>query len=72
MIGWVPEVVDMLDDDHSFEGTRVTMGASEIKQRHVDKLNNVDKWWASWSMTEVLMPGMICVNSLVMNPYDGY
>ena len=72
MIGWVPEVVDMLDDDHSFEGTRVTMGASEIKQRHVDKLNNVDKWWASWSMTEVLMPGMIGVNSLVMKPYDGY
>ena len=23
-------------------------------------------------MTEVLMPGMIGVNSLVMKPYDGY
>ena len=44
----------MLDDDHSFEGTRVTMGYS--------RLNNV-MWinlitWTSggsWSMTEVLI-----------------
>ena len=26
----------------------------------------------SWSMTEVLITGMIGVNSLVMKPYDGY
>ena len=34
MIGWIPEIVDMLDDDHSFEGTRVTMGGDV-------RLNNV-------------------------------
>jgi long-subunit acyl-CoA synthetase (AMP-forming) len=72
MIGWIPEIVEMLDDDHSFKGTRVTMGGDVVKQIHVDKLNGVDKWWASWSMTEVLMPGLIGVNNLIMNPYDGY
>jgi long-subunit acyl-CoA synthetase (AMP-forming) len=74
MIPMTPKMNDMLNGTEDFDGARTTMGSDFVEQQHVDKFKEQggSDWWCSWSMTEVLMPGMTGKNMLIMNPHKNY